>query len=168
MFDKVNAVEQRYNEIAQMLMQPDVVSDQELYKKLMKEHKLLTPLIEKFHEYCSAIESEKDALEILSDKSLDKDFKELAEEELTQARRAIESTTEELKILLLPADPNDDRNVIVEIRGGAGGEEAALFAGVLTRMYSMYADSKGYKTEVISSNPTELGGYKEVSFLIEG
>lgn len=168
MFDKVNAVEQRYNEISQMLMQPEVVSDQELYKKLMKEHKLLTPLIEKYHEYCSALEAEKDAHEILSDKSIDKDFKELAEEELSQARKLIETTTEELKILLLPADPNDDRNVIVEIRGGAGGEEAALFAAVLTRMYSMYAVSKGYSTEIISANETELGGYKEVSFLIEG
>ena len=168
MFDRIKAVEQRYNEVAQMLMQPEVVSDQESYKKLMKEHKLLTPLIEKFHEYCNAIEAEKDALEILSDKGLDKDFRELAEEELSTARNLIETTTEELKILLLPADPNDDKNVIIEIRGGAGGEEAALFAGVLTRMYYMYADSKGYKSEIISSNPTELGGYKEVSILVEG
>ncbi len=168
MFDKIYAIEQRYNEVAQMLMQPEVISDQELYKKLMKEHKHLTPLIEKYHEYCSAIEAEKDALSILSDKSIDSDFKDLAEEELTTARKLIGSTSEELKVLLLPSDPNDDRNVIVEIRGGAGGEEAALFAGVLTRMYSMYADAKGFKTEILSSNPTELGGYKEVSFIIEG
>ncbi len=168
MFDKIFAIEQRYNEVAQMLMQPEIVSDQETYKKLMKEHKSLTPLIEKYHEYCSAVESEKDALKILSDKTIDSDFKELAEEELSSARNLIATTSEELKILLLPSDPNDDRNVIVEIRGGAGGEEAALFAGVLTRMYSMYADSKGFKSEILSSNPTELGGYKEVSFIIEG
>ncbi len=168
MFDKIKSVEMHYNEVAQRLMQPEIISDQEQYKKLMKEHKQLTPLIEKYHEYCTTIEAEADALSILEDKSIDKDFRELAEAELIEAKEKISSTSEELKILLLPADPNDDRNVIVEIRGGAGGEEAALFAGVLTRMYSMYAESKGFKTEILSSNPTELGGYKEISFMIEG
>ena len=110
----------------------------------------------------------KEALELLSGGGLDKDFRDMVSEELNDARERIENLSEELKILLLPKDPNDDRNVIVEIRGGAGGEEAALFAGVLYRMYSMYAVKRGYKTEIINANETELGGYKEISFMITG
>lgn len=134
----------------------------------MKEHKQLEPIIEAFREYKKAKASEEDALAMLNEGGLDKDFKELAEEELKTAKEDIERLSEELKILLLPKDPNDDRNVIVEIRGGAGGDEAALFAGSLMRMYSMYAESKRWKVEIINANETGLGGYKEVSFMIEG
>lgn len=168
MFDKLKSVEERFEEISLELTKPETVSDNELFKKLMKEHKQLSPIVEKYREYVAAKNSEQEARELLDAGGLDKDFKELVEEELAQAKLKIESTSEELKILLLPRDPNDDKNVIVEIRGGAGGEEAALFAGVLMRMYSMYAESRRWKTEIISANETELGGYKEVSFMIEG
>ena len=168
MFDKLKSVEERFEEISLDLTKPETVSDNELFKKLMKEHKQLSPIVEKYREYVAAKNSEKEARELLEAGGLDKDFKELVEEELSEAKEKIEAISEELKILLRPRDPNDDKNVIVEIRGGAGGEEAALFAGVLMRMYSMYAESRRWKTEIISANETELGGYKEVSFMIEG
>ena len=132
----------------------------------MKEYKRLTPIVDTFRALKKAQSDENDAKELLD--SGDKELKELAEEELKTAKEQIEQLSEQLKILLLPTDPNDDRNVIVEIRGGAGGEEAALFAGSLFRMYSMYAESKGWKTEIINVNETELGGYKEISFMING
>ncbi len=168
MFDKLKAVENRYEEIGELLTRPEVVSDNEQFKKLMKEHKELTPIVEKFREYSAAKASEAEAKEILNESGIDKDFKALAEEELEEARKTMEAVSEELKILLLPKDPNDDRNVIVEIRGGAGGEEAALFAGVLYRMYSMYAEARRWKVEIVGANETELGGFKEISFMIEG
>ncbi len=168
MFDKLKAVETRYNEISDRLSDPSVVSDNELYKKLMREHKQLTPIIDKFHEYEKARADFDEAKEMLDEGGLDKDFKVMVEEQMLGAKEDIDRISEEIKILLLPRDPNDDKNVIIEIRGGAGGEEAALFAGTLMRMYSMYAESKGWKTEIINENPTELGGYKEVSFMIEG
>jgi len=168
MFDKLKSVQERYDEISESLMNPEIVSDQEKYKNLMKEHKNLTPLIEKYTEYNKAKSDEAEAKELLSGGGLDKDFREMVEEEHTDAKARIETLTEEIKILLLPRDPDDDKNVIIEIRGGAGGDEAALFAGVLTRMYSMYAESKRWKVEMVSANETELGGYKEVSFMIEG
>ena len=168
MFDKLKAVESRYEEIGELLTRPEVVSDNEQFKKLMKEHKELTPIVEKFREYSAAKAAEAEAKEILSESGIDKDFKALAEEELEEARKTMEAASEELKVLLLPKDPNDDRNVIVEIRGGAGGEEAALFAGALYRMYSMYAESRRWNTEIVGANETELGGFKEISFMIEG
>ena len=168
MFDKLKAVETRFEEIGQLLADPDVVSDNEQFKKLMKEHKELTPVVEKFREYSAAKTAEEEARALLDEGGLDKDFKELVEEELLAAKDSQEKISEELKILLLPKDPNDDKNVIVEIRGGAGGEEAALFAGSLMRMYSMYAESKRWKVDIINANETGLGGYKEVSFMIEG
>ena len=168
MFDKLKAVEARYEEIGELLMDPDIVSDNEQFKKLMKEHKDLTPIVEKFREYTTAKNNEAEARELLEAGGLDKDFKELAEEELESAKKAQEEIAEELKILLLPKDPNDDRNVIVEIRGGACGEESALFAGSLYRMYSMYAESRRWKIEIVGANETELGGYKEISFMITG
>lgn len=168
MFDKLEAVEARFEEINIALAKPETVADNEAFKKLMKEHKSLTPIVEKYREYRAAKKSEEEARELLDAGGLDKDFKELVEEELTEAKKKQEAVSEELKILLLPQDPNDDKNVIVEIRGGAGGEEAALFAGSLMRMYSMYAESKRWKIEIINANETELGGYKEVSFMIEG
>ena len=145
-----------------------MVSDQEQYKNLMKEYKNLTPLVEKFGEYTKAKNAFDEAKQMLDEGGLEKDFKEMVEEQYTDSRQQMERIAEELKILLLPRDENDDKNVIVEIRGGAGGEEAALFANSLYRMYTMYAERKGFKWEVLNENPTELGGYKEVSFSIMG
>ena len=168
MFDKLEAVESRYEQIAIELSRPETAADGALFTKLMKEHAELSQIVEKYREYKSAKASENEALEILSESGLEKDFKELAEEELKEARAALEKISGELKLLLLPKDPNDEKNVIVEIRGGAGGEEAALFAGSLYRMYNMYSESKRWNAEVISANETELGGYKEIVFMIEG
>ena len=168
MFNKLDAVVNRYDQIGIELTRPDVASNNEVFRKLMKEHSELTPIVEKYKEYTDAKNAEQGALEILAEPGLDKELKELAEEELKMAKENIEIFADELKILLLPKDPNDDKNVIVEIRGGAGGEEAALFAGSLYRMYSMYAESRRWSTEVVNANETELGGYKEISFMIEG
>ena len=168
MFDKLEVFKKRNDEINQMLYDPNIVSDQEKYKALMKEQKNLIPIVEKYDEYKKAKNNADEAKQLLNDGGLDKDFKEMVEAELEESRAAIEKISDELKILLLPKDPNDDRNVIMEIRGGAGGEEAALFSGVLFRMYSMYAETKGWKTEILNANETELGGYKEISFMISG
>ncbi len=168
MFDKLELVEKRYDDINNRLYDPAVVSDQEAYRNLMKEFKNLTPIVEKYREYKKAKQTEKESKQMLSEGGLDKEFKEMVELELDTARDDIARISDELKILLLPKDPNDDRNVIIEIRGGAGGEEAALFSGVLFRMYCMYAEKKGWKTEIINANETELGGYKEISFMVDG
>lgn len=168
MFDKLKEVEAKYNDISERLTDPAVISDNDRYKKLMREHKQLTPIIDKFHKYEAAKANFDEAKALLDDGGLEKDFKEMVEEQMLESKDIIDRVSDEIKILLLPRDPNDDKNVIIEIRGGAGGEEAALFAATLMRMYSMYAESKGWKTEIINENPTELGGYKEVSFMIEG
>ena len=168
MFDKLQGLEDKLEKINSSLCDPEVVSNQEEYKKLMREAKTLTPIVEKFREYKKANSDLTEAKEMLADSSLDKEFRDMASEEATKAQKKTEELKEELKVLLLPKDPNDYKNVIVEIRGGAGGEEAALFAGSLFRMYSMYAERKGWKTEIMNENPTELGGYKEISFMIEG
>ncbi len=168
MFDKLETVENKFEQISTQLTRPEIVSDNDQFRKLMKEHSELSPIVEKYRELKAAKQNEKEALEILDDASSDKDFKELAEEELKTAKTDIERLSEELKILLLPKDPNDERNVIVEIRGGAGGEEAALFAASLFRMYTMYAETRRYNVEIVNANETELGGYKEISFMIEG
>ena len=168
MFDKLQGIEDKLEKINSSLCDPEVVSNQEEYKKLMREAKTLTPIVEKFREYKKANSDLTEAKEMLADSSLDKEFRDMASEEAAEAQKKTEELKEELKVLLLPKDPNDYKNVIVEIRGGAGGEEAALFAGSLFRMYSMYAERKGWKTEIMNENPTELGGYKEISFMIEG
>lgn len=168
MFDKLIEVEKRFEEVNEMVCRPEIVTDQEQYTKLMKEIKQLTPVVEKFREYKKAKETNEESRMMLDDGGLDADFAEMVKEEFEQSKADIERIAEELKILLLPRDPNDDRNVIIEIRGGAGGEESALFAGVLFRMYSMYAEAKGFKTEVLNANETGLGGYKEISFSVEG
>lgn len=168
MLDKLSGIEERFEKINEQLCLPETVSDQEKYTRLMKELRSLTPVVEKYREYKKIAEALKESKELLEAGGLDKDFRELVQEEFEQAKTDIETATEELKILLLPRDPNDDKNVIVEIRGGAGGEEAALFANSLFRMYSMYAERKGFKTEILSENPTELGGYKEIVFSVEG
>ncbi|MEG1875140.1 MAG: peptide chain release factor 1 [Angelakisella sp.] len=168
MFDKLNATASRYDQIGNMLTEPDVTSDNERYKALMKEYKALTPIVEKYREYAAAQQGEAEARELLDGGGLEKDFREMVEEQLHESRETLEKTGQELKILLLPKDPNDDRNVIVEIRGGAGGEEAALFAAELYRMYSMYSEGRGWQSEILNENETELGGYKEISFSITG
>ena len=166
MFDKLEMAENRYEEISHKLSDPSVLGNQDEYRKLMKEYSDLGVIVSKFREYKKVQGDITEAKELIGDK-LDKDFREMVEAELKDAEEKFENIKRELKILLLPKDPNDDRSVIIEIRGGAGGEEAALFAGVLFRAYSMYADSNGWKTEMLDSNPTELGGFKEVVFAIE-
>ena len=168
MLEKLKKVEEKFDFISAELCKSEVVSDMELYKKYMQELKHLSPIVEKYREYKAAENNAEEAKGLLEESGADPELKELARAELEEAKENIERTQQELKVLLLPRDPNDDRNVIVEIRGGAGGEEAALFAGVLFRMYSMYGDTKGFKTEVLSANATELGGYKEISFMISG
>ena len=167
MFEKIEIFDKRYSELSQRLYEPSVAGNPDEYQKIMKEIKSIEEIVLTYREYKKACETEKDSLEILSETS-DSELKELAQAELDEAKQSIEKLSDELKILLLPKDPNDERNVIVEIRGGAGGEESALFSAVLFRMYTMYAEKKGYKVEVINVNETELGGFKEVSFMIEG
>jgi len=167
-FKKLAETENKYNEINERLSDPGVVSDQVSYTALMKELKHLTPIIEKYKEYKNAEQTANDATEMLGDAGDDKAFKAELEKEIESAKAAMNTTAEELQFLLLPRDEDDDKNVIVEIRGGAGGEESALFAYNLYRMYTMYADRKGWKHEIINLNETELGGFKEVSFEISG
>ena len=168
MFEKLKLTEEKYNEISEKLTDMSVISDNKLYASLMKEYKSLTPVVEKYREYCKCQKTMSDAKEMLDEGGLDKEMKELAQLEFDESREQLEVLGEELKILLLPKDPNDDKNVIIEIRGGAGGEEASLFANSLYRMYSMYAEARRWKTEVLNANPTELGGFKEISFSVEG
>ncbi len=168
MFDKLSFTEKRFEEINEKLMDPTVINDNNLYRDLMKEYKNLTPIVEKYREYVKVKQNFEEARQMLEEGGLDKEFKEVVQEELETSKEQLGHLEEELKILLLPKDPNDEKNVIVEIRGGAGGEEAALFAHSLFRMYSMYAESKGWKVDVLNLNETELGGIKEISFSIEG
>lgn len=167
MFEKIEIFDKRYSELSQRLYEPSVAADPEQYQKIMKELKSIEEIVLTYREYKQAVKSQDESLEILEE-SGDSDLKELAQLELDEAKQNIEELSEKLKILLLPKDPNDERNVIVEIRGGAGGEESALFSAVLFRMYSMYAEKKGYKVEIVNASETELGGYKEISFMIEG
>ncbi len=167
MLDKLSQIEKRYQEIEENLSSPEVMNDLEGYKKYMKEYKNLLPIVEKYREYKAAQTDIADAEEILAIED-DAELRALAEEQKNEARAKLDPLMDELRILLLPKDPNDDKNVIIEIRGGAGGEEASLFAAVLYRMYTMYAEASGFKVELLSANETELGGFKEVSFMVEG
>ncbi|MBQ9964153.1 MAG: peptide chain release factor 1 [Clostridia bacterium] len=166
MLDKLKDVEKRYEELMARLCDPSVVSNADLYRDLMRESKQLEPIVETYRAYTKARTAEADAKLLLD--SGDRELRELAEEEWQESRREAERLSDELKILLLPRDPNDDRNVIVEIRAGAGGEESALFANSLYRMYGLYAAANGYGVEPVGANETELGGFKEVSFMITG
>ena len=168
MFDKLSAIEERYNELSEKVSDPAVIADSANFAKLCKEQSDIAPIVEKYREYKAAKDTITEGEEILADPDMDKEMKELAEEEIKDAKERIETLSQELKILLLPKDPNDDKSVIVEIRGGAGGDEAALFAGDLFRMFTMYAETNRWKTEILSSSPTDIGGYKEISFSIEG
>lgn len=161
MFEKLKATEEKFEDISNRLTDPEVIGDNGLYAKLMKEYKSLSPIVEKYREYCSYVKTEQEAQEMLDESGADRELKDLARAELDEARENIASVSEELKILLIPKDPNDDRNVIVEIRGGAGGDEASLFANSLFRMYSMYAEARGWKIDVLNANPTELGASRK-------
>ncbi len=167
MFDKLAGLETKFLELSDKINDPSVIADQSQWQKLMREHAELSPIVEAYRSYRQAKEEAEEAEEILREES-DGELKQMAQMQLEDAKESIEKLSEELKILLLPKDPNDSKNVIIEIRGGAGGDEAALFAAELFRMYGLYAESKRWKSEVLSSSPTDIGGYKEVSFSIEG
>lgn len=167
MFEHLDDVVLRYEELINELSDPAVVSDNEKYRKLMKEQTELTPLVEKYKEYKKVKAGIDDSLMILEEEK-DEDMRELAKEELNECREKIDDIEHDLKILLLPKDPNDSKNVIVEIRGGAGGDEAALFAADLFRMYSRYAERNNWKVDMMNSNENGLGGFKEVIFMIDG
>ena len=164
MFQKLEDVEKRYEELNKLISNPKIIANQNEWKKLMKEHSSIADVVAKFREYKNVQKNIEEAKEMM----LDPELKDLAEEEMLLNKEKLPILEEELKILLIPKDPNDDNNVICEIRSGAGGEEAALFAGTLFRMYSMYAERKHFKIEILNSNETELGGFKEISFLITG
>lgn len=167
MLKRLQEAEGYYAGLSEKLSQPDVASDPDSMRRLMLEYRRMTPVMEKYREYKAAESAVRDAEALLSSES-DEELCLLAEEELKEGKHAMTRLLEELTVLLLPRDPNDDKNVVVEIRAGAGGEEAALFAATLYRMYSMYAASVGFRLESVGSNPTELGGYREISFLVEG
>ena len=166
MIEKLKDIERKFNEIEEKLSDPEIISNMEEYKKYTKEYKNLSPVVDKYREYVSYQRDKEDGEEVLAEG--DEDMRELAEEQIKTAKESMEACFEELRILLLPKDPNDDKNVIIEIRGGAGGDEAALFAGNLYRMYNMYAEQAGFKCELLYANETELGGMKEVSFTVSG
>ena len=164
MFEKLEAVEKRYEELTKIISDPEVIANQTEWQKAMKEHARMEEIVLKFREYKKIKQSMEEAEELMQDP----DMKELAEEEYYASKEKLPKLEEELKVLLIPKDPDDDKNIICEIRAGAGGEEAALFAGTLFRMYTMYAEKKHWKLEILNENETGLGGYKEISFMITG
>lgn len=167
MLDRLQEIETKYENLGESINDPDVIANQDEWRKLMKEYSDMTPIIEKYREYKTLSEEIEDELEMLKEK-LDDDFREMVKEELSENKQKLETVKNELTILLIPKDPNDDKNVIVEIRGGAGGDEAALFAGDLFRMYSRYAERQKWKVEIMNTNENDLGGFKEISFMIKG
>ena len=168
MFQKLEAVEKRFEELTQKTSDPEVIARQNEWREYMKEHAELEPIVEKYREYKKVEKEYQEAKEMMDDASTDKELKDLAEMEMLEAKEKLPKIEEEIKILLIPKDKDDDKNVICEIRAGAGGDEAALFAGTLFRMYSMYAERKHWKLEILNENETGLGGYKEISFMITG
>ena len=166
MLSKLNAVADKYRELEALLSDPDVMADMKKWQRYTREHAALTPIIEAYTAYQRALATIDEDKEMLAE--ADAEMKEMLTEEIAEAEAERDALAEQLPILLLPRDPNDDKNVIVEIRGGVGGEEAALFAASLFRMYARYAERQGWRTEILSSNPTEIGGFKEISFLVNG
>ena len=164
MFENLEEIEIKYEDLTKKISDPEVISNQEEWRKMMKEHSDIEPIVLKYREYKAVKKNFEDSKEMLNDP----DMKDLAEMEMLDAKDKLPVLESELKILLIPKDPDDDKNVICEIRGGAGGDEAALFSATLFRMYSMYCDRKGWKLDVLNENSTELGGYKEISFMITG
>lgn len=167
MLEKLKAVEDRYDHLTERMMEPDITSDIDEFQKIMKEHADLEPIVVNYKEYAKSLEELEGARELLFE-DVDPELFEMAKEEVRELENRIGELEDELKFLLIPKDPNDHKNVIVEIRGGAGGDEAALFAGVLYRMYTMYAERQGWSTEILSSNKIGIGGFKEVVFMIKG
>ncbi|MPQ23807.1 peptide chain release factor 1 [Bacillus paralicheniformis] len=167
MLDRLKSIEDRYEKLNELLSDPEVVNDPKKLREYSKEQSDLQETVEVYRRYRSASEQLSDAKAMLEEK-LDSDMREMVKEEISELQEEIESLTDQLKVLLIPKDPNDDKNVIMEIRGAAGGEEAALFAGNLYRMYSRYAELQGWKTEVMEANTTGTGGYKEIIFMING
>lgn len=167
MLDKLDSIEERYEQLSVKMSDPEVISQQDMWRKLVKEHSDLEPIVTKYREYKEVVRQKDDVLAMIKETG-DVELKELAQQELDELKEREDKLEEELKRLLLPKDPNDERNVIMEIRAGAGGEEAALFAANLFRMYSLYAESRGWKIEVMDSNYTDLGGIKEIVFAVEG
>ena len=167
MFDRLAEIVIKHGELADQINDPDVISNQTEWRKLMKEYSDMTPIVEKYQEYKAAKEGIEESLMMLEEK-LDEEFRELVKEELAEHKEKLEVLKEEITILLLPKDPNDEKNVIVEIRGGVGGDEAALFAERLFRMYARYAERRRWRVEIMNFNESELGGYKEISFMIKG
>ncbi|MEG2669374.1 MAG: peptide chain release factor 1, partial [Oscillospiraceae bacterium] len=168
MFEKLSFIEKQYDELANKISDPEVMKDMDVWRKLCKDHSDMTPIVEKYREYKENQNTIDDAKIMMDDPETDKDFKDILMDEIKSAKENIENIEEDLKILLLPKDHNDDKNVMVEIRGGAGGDEAALFAASLYRMYSMYADIQNWKIEVLDINEIGIGGIKEITFMIEG
>ncbi|HEY8361252.1 MAG TPA: peptide chain release factor 1 [Tissierellaceae bacterium] len=167
MLEKLKSIEERYSELEKMIIDPEIINDRENWQKLMKEHAELEPIVLKYREYLKVLNSLEEDKEMLKDK-LDDEMRELVKEEIKELEEKEEALREELKILLIPKDPNDEKNVIVEIRAGAGGDEAALFAGDLYRMYTRYAERNRWKVELMSINEIGIGGIKEVIFMIKG
>lgn len=167
MLDKLEFIEEKYEDLGHKISDPDIISNQNEWRKLMKEHSNLEPIVNKYKEYKSLNKQIEESKQMQTE-SNDKDFEDMIKLELLELTEKVDAAEKDLKLLLLPKDPNDDKNVIVEIRGGVGGEEAALFAGSLFRMYTRYAERQGWKIDILSSNPTDIGGYKEMIFLIEG
>ncbi len=164
MIQKLEDVEKRYEDLTIKISDPEIIAQNKEWQRMMKEHADLTPIVEKYREYKKVEQTIVDSEEMLSDPEM----RELAQEELKEAKEKLPQIEEELKVLLIPKDPDDDKDTICEIRAGTGGEEAALFAGELFRMYSMYAERKHWKLEILNENETELGGYKEITFMISG
>ena len=164
MFENLEEIEVKYEDLTRKISDPEVISNQEEWRKMMKEHSDIEPIVLKYREYKTVKKNFEDSKEMLNDP----DMKDLAEVEMLESKEKLPVLESELKILLIPKDPDDDKNVICEIRGGAGGDEAALLSATLFRMYSMYCDRKGWKLDVLNENSTELGGYKEISFMITG
>ena len=164
MFENLEEIEIKYEDLTKKISDPEVISNQEEWRKMMKDHSDIEPIVLKYREYKAVKKNFEDSKEMLNDP----DMKDLAEMEMLDAKDKLPVLESELKILLIPKDPDDDKNVICEIRAGAGGDEAALFSATLFRMYSMYCDRKGWKLDVLNENSTELGGYKEISFMITG
>ena len=164
MFEKLETVEKRYEELTKLISDPEVIAKQSEWQQYMKEHAEIADIVAKYREYKKAKQAMDEAEEMMQDPEM----KELAEMEYYDNKEKLPVLEEELKVLLIPKDKDDDKNIICEIRGGAGGEEAALFAGTLFRMYSMYAERKHWKIEVLNENETGLGGYKEISFMVTG
>lgn len=167
MFDRLAEIEQRYMDLTDQVNDPDIIANQAEWRRLMKEYSDLTPIVEKYREYRETKNAIAEGTELLGEK-LEEDFRELVKEELSENKERFESLQKEITLLLLPKDPNDEKNVIVEIRGGAGGDEAALFAGDLYRMYARYAERRRWKIELMNTSESDLGGFKEVSFMITG